>query len=167
MSYHFAQRCAVYRAGTPDRPRERARCQRRRQILPARQPQDRAAPASVDWPALTGSPSNLPAAWCRSMSEDDEEGEMDVVAESMDEKLGFSTGERHSKRSRKSSIRPTRRSICSTNGTPISIRPTRPRPMRWWMSSPPARAWSKSPTAIARRELRPQADTFAPVTAPE
>ncbi len=41
------QRCAAYRAGTPDRPRECARRQRRRQIFPARQPQNRTAPASL------------------------------------------------------------------------------------------------------------------------
>ena len=36
-----------------------------------------------------------------------------------------------SNRSRRSSMRPTRKCICSTNGTPISMPPTRPRPMRW------------------------------------
>ena len=51
-------------------------------------------------------------------------------------------------RCRRSSATPTRRSICSTNGTPISIRTTAPRPTRWSRSLPGARGWSRFRTGI-------------------
>jgi hypothetical protein len=83
--------------------------------------------------------------------EGDDQDEVVVVADAMDKKLGFSTASGSSNRSRKSSTRPTRGSICSTNGTPISTRQTRPRPTRWSRRSPGARGWSKSRTVTLRR----------------
>ena len=87
--------------------------------------------------------------------EEDDEDEPIVVAESMDKKLGFSSGERQLKSLQEIVKSTTRKSICSTNGTPISTPPTRPRPMRWSTSSPRAPASSKSRTAI-RRHKRPE-----------
>jgi hypothetical protein len=80
--------------------------------------------------------------------EGDDEDEVVVVADAMDKKLGFSTGERQLK---SLEARPTRGSICSTNGTPISTRQTRPRPTRWSTRSPGARGRSKSRTVTVRR----------------
>jgi hypothetical protein len=80
--------------------------------------------------------------------EGDDEDEVVVVADAMDKKLGLSTGERQLK---SLEARPTRGSICSTNGTPISTRQTRPRPTRWSTRSPGARGRSKSRTVTVRR----------------
>ena len=51
---------------------------------------------------------------------------------------------------RRSSTRPTRKYICSTNGTPISMPRTRPKPMLWSTSWRRAPGWSKSPTGTRR-----------------
>ena len=88
--------------------------------------------------------------------EEDDEGEPIVVAETMDKKLGFSSGERQLKSLEEIvNVDRLRKSICSTNGTPISTPRTRPRPMRWSTSLPRAPASSKSRTAT-RRHKRPE-----------
>ena len=84
--------------------------------------------------------------------EGDDEDDVVVVAESMDRSSAFPPASGSSNRCRKSSTPPTPRSICSTNGTPISTTPTRSRPMRWSTHSPRAPASSKSRTATARRD---------------
>ena len=89
----------------------------------------------------TGWRLSSPAGWCRSTSK-----AMTTTRWWSLNRWTRSSASRRasgsSSRSRKSSTRPMRRSICSTNGTPISTPPTRPRPTRWSMRSPPAPASS-------------------------
>jgi hypothetical protein len=102
------------------------------------------------WPPPTASPSGSSAASCQSMSRamtPRKSSSPNRSTRSSDSPPASAS----SNRSRRSSTIPMRGFICSTNGTPISTPPTRPRPTPWSMRSPPARASSKSRTATARR----------------
>ena len=96
--------------------------------------------------------------------EGDDEDEVVVVAELMDKKLGFSSGERQLKSLEEIVARPTRKSICSTNGMPISMLSTRPRPTPWSMRSRPAPASSKSPIATGSPERAVMAKALVSVS---
>ena len=84
------------RAGAANRPRQYSRRQRHRQILAARQLQDRTAPARL---LLAGirPPDVRFAGGVGPVDVEGDDDEKIVVAESMDKKLGFSTGERQLK----------------------------------------------------------------------
>ena len=85
------------RARASDRPHQCARRQRRRQIVIAGKPEDRDEKAAYYWPTSDRLAFKFTGGVVPVDVEGDDEDEVVVVAESMDKKLGFSSGERQLK----------------------------------------------------------------------